>query len=110
MIYNLIQHNPFELISMFFRISIIYHDMISLAMDRKETSMTECVILLRLPNGKVTFIGEDDEITVFSDRYEAIALALAHHLLQAFPYQIVELDELGASRPRAQAAAKDRTR
>ena len=56
--------------------------------------MTECVILLRLPNGKVTFIGENDEITVFPDRYAAIALALAHHLLQAFPYQIVELDEL----------------
>lgn len=56
--------------------------------------MTECVILLRGPNGKITFIGEGDEIAVFADRYEAIALALKHHLLQSFPYQIVELDEL----------------
>ena len=59
--------------------------------------MTECVILLRLPNGKVTAIGADRpdcQLVVFKDRYEAIAFALRQPFSKTEPYQIVELDKL----------------
>jgi hypothetical protein len=58
--------------------------------------MMECVILFRnTGNGAVGFIGDDGEIAVF-EREEAIEFALSGDspALRAFPYQIVELDEL----------------
>jgi len=62
--------------------------------------MTECVILWRntqLGRGGVGFISTDDDpdkIAVFKDRDEAIDCALKHPLFRAFPYQIVELEDL----------------
>jgi len=58
--------------------------------------MMQAVILWRnTQNGQVGFISSDDDnIAVFADRDEAIELAENHHLLRAFPYQVVELDEL----------------
>jgi hypothetical protein len=59
--------------------------------------MTECVILLRLPDGTVTAVGADradSRLVVFNDRYEAIAFALSQPFSKAGQYQIVELDEL----------------
>jgi hypothetical protein len=58
--------------------------------------MTECVILWRnTQNDAVGFISNSEgDIEVFANRDEAIALALDHPLLRAFPYQIVELEEL----------------
>lgn len=56
----------------------------------------ECVILWRnTQNNRVGFISDDDgEILVFDNMEDAIELALEHNLLLAFPYQIVELNEL----------------
>ena len=54
----------------------------------------ESIILMRLNNGDVVAISDDDKITVFSDFDKAVDLAESHPLCQAVPYQIVELDEL----------------
>lgn len=58
----------------------------------------ECVILFRnTQNGRVGFIAANDdpgEIAVFKNRDEAIACTEWQPLLRAFPYQIVEVDEL----------------
>lgn len=56
----------------------------------------ECVILWRnTQNDKVGFISDEaGEIAVFRNIDEAIDLASDHTLLRAFPFQIVELDEL----------------
>ncbi len=57
----------------------------------------ECVILWRnTGNGRVGYIHEDDsdEIAVFQNEDEAVALSETHSLLQAMPFQIVELGEL----------------
>jgi hypothetical protein len=49
---------------------------------------------MRLNNGDVVAISDEDRITVFSDFDRAVARAEKHPLCQAVPYQIVELDEL----------------
>ncbi len=58
----------------------------------------ECVILFRNPsNGSVGFISKTtkpDEIEVFPHIDDAVELAQEHFLLRAWPFQIVELDEL----------------
>jgi hypothetical protein len=58
----------------------------------------ECVILYRNPsNGKVGFIGGDDEdhvVAIFGSRDAAIRIADRMPICRAFPWQIVELDEL----------------
>ncbi len=62
-----------------------------------EAGLTECVILLRLPNGEVTAVGADradSQLLVFNDRYQAIAFALRQRFSKTLQYQIVELDEL----------------
>ena len=55
----------------------------------------ECVILVRHPNGSVVAMNEGDENPmVFDNRDQAIECAETQPFCQAFPYQIVELDEL----------------
>lgn len=56
----------------------------------------DCVILFRNPsNGRVGFISDEDgEPTVFFNFERAVDCADSHPLLQAWPYQIVECDEL----------------
>lgn len=56
----------------------------------------ECVILWRnTQNGAVGFISnEEGDLEVFANRDDAGSFALNSGLLQAFPYQIVELEEL----------------
>lgn len=58
----------------------------------------QCVILWRnTQNGAVGFISDehrDGEIAVFESYEEAEALADTHHLLRAFPFQIVLLEDL----------------
>lgn len=54
----------------------------------------ECVILVRLNNGDVVAISEEERLSVFSNIDEAVDLADKHSLCRAMPYQIVELDEL----------------
>lgn len=54
----------------------------------------DSIILMRLNNGDVVAISDEDKITVFSDLDKAVDLAQKHPLCQAVPYQIVELDEL----------------
>ena len=56
--------------------------------------MMECVILVRLNNGDVIAISEEDRLSVFKNMDEAVALADEHLLCRAMPYQIVELNEL----------------
>ena len=62
--------------------------------------MTQCVILWRNTQpgrGGIGFISKDDqseEIAVFKDYDEAKECAMEHPLFRAFPYQIVELDDL----------------
>lgn len=59
--------------------------------------MTKSVVLLRNPtNGRILFLSEDDpdEMRVFISAPDAEAEAYRHPLCQAWPYQIVELDEL----------------
>jgi len=59
--------------------------------------MTECVILFRNTiNNRVGFVTEDDaeSIAVFVDRDKAIEAAFQVPILQAYPWQLVELDEL----------------
>ena len=61
--------------------------------------MTQCVILFRNPgNGAIGFIGgggyDGEDIEVFPNLDAAISVALEHPLLKAWPYQIVECDEL----------------
>ncbi len=61
--------------------------------------MTECVILFRnTGNGKVGFVSESEEhsdnIATFQHREAALAAVPEVPILRAFPYQIVELDEL----------------
>ena len=58
-------------------------------------AMIECVILLRnTTSGVVMCIEDDDGIAVFKNHDEAVACADSQIMCQAFPYQIVELDEL----------------
>lgn len=56
----------------------------------------ECVILWRnTQNGSVGFISDDTgELEVFASFDAAQELASEHHLLRAFPYQIVKLEDL----------------
>ena len=59
--------------------------------------MTECVILFRnSTNNKIGFVTEDDceSIAVFLDRDAAIKAAFNVLVLQAYAWQLVELDEL----------------
>ncbi len=59
--------------------------------------MTECVILLRNPNGgRVVIIMRDDGDGphVWPNQDDAIAWAENSKLCFAWPYQIVELEEL----------------
>jgi hypothetical protein len=59
--------------------------------------VSECVILIRMGSGKVSFVSDSEDtsrIHVFADRDAAIEESLAHPLLQVCPHQIVELDEL----------------
>ena len=58
----------------------------------------ECIIVFRNPgNGAIGIISKDDDSGnpfVFYHRDAAIEFALKLALLQAWPYQLVELDEL----------------
>lgn len=58
--------------------------------------MVQYVILFRNPsNGRVGYIGEEgdpEEIATFNSLPEAEEFAKGHTLLEAWPYQIVELD------------------
>lgn len=59
----------------------------------------ECVILFRYPNGRVDFISGQNEvepsaIAVFPDRDAANEAAQRVPVCKAFPFQIVELDEI----------------
>lgn len=58
--------------------------------------MTECIIIYRNPNsdhvGAIVDSDEPDRIYRFANTDEAIAFADVSPLLQAFPYQIIELD------------------
>jgi hypothetical protein len=57
----------------------------------------ECVILYRTHSGHIDFIradGNELDISVFLNHDDAVAYAEQNSLLQAVPYQIVELDEL----------------
>jgi hypothetical protein len=59
--------------------------------------MSECVILFRnTGNKQVGFVTEDDceTIAVFADRDAAIKAAFNVPACAAFPWQLVELDEL----------------
>lgn len=59
--------------------------------------MSECVILFRnTSNQRVGFVTEDDceSIAVFPDREKAIQAAFNVPILQAYPWQLVELDEI----------------
>lgn len=59
--------------------------------------MSECVILFRnTSNKRVGFVTEDDceSIAVFADRDKAIQAAFNVPILQAYPWQLVELDEI----------------
>lgn len=59
--------------------------------------MSECVILFRnTMNKRVGFVTEDDceNIAVFADRDQAIKAAFNVPILQAYPWQLVELDEI----------------
>ena len=55
----------------------------------------ECIILFRnTGNGNVGVISDGDNPHIFANRSEAIQCTRDHPLFVAFPYQIVELDEL----------------
>ena len=54
----------------------------------------ECIILVRLDNGRVTAISVDEDIVVFPHVDDAVRCAEGQILCQSFPYQIMELDEL----------------
>ncbi len=56
--------------------------------------MVECAILVRLNSGRVVAISEDENLAIFRNMDEAVALTDNHPLCKAMPYQIVELDEL----------------
>ena len=59
--------------------------------------MMDSVILFRNShNGRVGFVSDDvdGEIAVFPDRDAAIDAAMRIPCCQAFPYQVIELDEL----------------
>ena len=55
----------------------------------------ECVILFRAPDGSVSFIsGDDGDIHVFPNMDAAVEISQRHPVTTAWPFQIVELDEL----------------
>ena len=57
----------------------------------------ECVILFRNPRtGAVGYIRPENEYgsMAFPDREAAIKVSMEHPLLQKWPHQVVELDEL----------------
>lgn len=54
----------------------------------------ECVILVRVDNGDVIWIGDENSITTFENLDAAVAFIEGNPVCQAFPHQIVELDEL----------------
>jgi hypothetical protein len=59
--------------------------------------LTECVILFRNTlNKRVGFVTEDDceSIAVFPSRDEAIKAAFNVPICAAYPWQLVELDEI----------------
>lgn len=67
----------------------------------------ECVILFRnTQNGRVGYVGDGDEIAVFTDYDEAVSAALNDvPICRAFPWQVVELDELPDRTDHRQAKA-----
>ena len=52
------------------------------------------IILVKHPNGRIIFIGDDEQVEVFPNIDVAIEVADNQILCQSYPYQIVELDEL----------------
>lgn len=54
--------------------------------------MQTVILWKNTQNGRVGFIGYDDEIAVFDSVQDAENLAREHPLLQAFPYQVVEVE------------------
>ena len=55
----------------------------------------DCCILVRLDNGKVVALQEDDgSVATWSSLDAAIKVTVEHHLCRKLPYQIVCLDEL----------------
>ena len=58
---------------------------------------TECVIIFRNPsNSRVGYVreGDSDEIAVYRDYEAALRDVPNIPILRAFPYQVVELDEI----------------
>lgn len=58
--------------------------------------MYECIILFRnTRNNKVGYVSDGDgDLAVFANRDEAIETARDVPICRAYPYQIIELDEL----------------
>ncbi len=61
--------------------------------------MTECIIVFRNPKTRSVWVIEDGDtlftdIAVFPNEEEAQRFVAESSLLQAWPYQIVELDDL----------------
>ena len=54
----------------------------------------DCVILIRMANGKIDALMENGRLAVFPHMDAAIDAAEEHPLCQVLPYQIVECDEL----------------
>ncbi len=54
----------------------------------------EHIILVRMSDSKIVAISDEDEIYTFPNLDAAVDFAWESNLCQAFPYQIVELDEL----------------
>lgn len=53
----------------------------------------DCIIIVRMPLGNITALMDGDTIATFT-RDEAIEKARTHILCDAYPFQIVECDEL----------------
>jgi hypothetical protein len=55
--------------------------------------VTDCIILVRTPAGKVIVLMDDDgDVAVYADFHSANAATFAHPLCKAYDSQIVELD------------------
>lgn len=55
----------------------------------------ECVVIVRMADGSVRPMMQDDEkMAIFTSVDEVDNLAKSHMWLRAFPYQVVELDEI----------------
>lgn len=54
----------------------------------------DCIILIRMSNGKITALMNGDDIMVYPHIDDAVTATQKHALCAALPWQIVECDEL----------------